>query len=140
MQLQKELLRCLRGDLPPTVRETLGNITFHQADALRLLHQRGALTMTELAEAMSASLSSMTQLADRMVHLGLAVRLSDPDDRRIVRLDLSDSARSGVEELTTVQQQALLEAFEVLTDHELSTLMTLLQTLAQSPAVLRQAS
>jgi DNA-binding MarR family transcriptional regulator len=48
-----------------------------------------ALTMGELSEALCVPLSSATRLVDGLVASGYAVRLSDPTDRRIVRVALS---------------------------------------------------
>jgi DNA-binding MarR family transcriptional regulator len=46
-------------------------------------------TMKDLSERLNVSQSTVTQLAERLVKRGLAERVPDPNDRRIVRLRLS---------------------------------------------------
>jgi len=58
---------------------------------LSFLHQNPGSTMGELSQALSVPLYAATRMVDNLVENGLADRLSDPDDRRIVRVTLTDS-------------------------------------------------
>lgn len=58
-----------------------------------ILCQKSNLTMGELSSALSVPLSTATRMIDWMVDNGYATRLPDPEDRRIVRVALTDTGR-----------------------------------------------
>jgi DNA-binding MarR family transcriptional regulator len=55
-------------------------------------------TMGRLSERLNVRQNALTQAADRLVNHGLAERLSDPTDRRIVRLRLTTTGEAWVRE------------------------------------------
>lgn len=55
-------------------------------------------TMGRLSERLHVRQNALTQAADRLVNHGLAERLSDPADRRIVRLRLTATGEAWVRE------------------------------------------
>lgn len=55
-------------------------------------------TMGRLSEKLRIKASALTQAADRAIRQGLVERLSDPDDRRIVRLRLTAGGRKWTQE------------------------------------------
>ena len=55
-------------------------------------------TMGRLSERLGVRQNALTQAADRLVKRGLAERLSDPTDRRIVRLRLTETGAAWVRE------------------------------------------
>lgn len=57
------------------------------------IYRKSNLTMGELSSAMAVPLSTATRIADWLVSKGYAQRLPDPEDRRIVRIALTDSGR-----------------------------------------------
>lgn len=86
-------------------------------------------TMGRLSERLGVRQNALTQVADRLIGQGLAERLGDPSDRRIVRLRLTEPGRRLVSErrakriahLTTLWQEldiaereAFLSAVQVL--------------------------
>jgi len=56
----------------------------------------GGETMGKLSERLGVRQNALTQAADRLVKHGLAERLSDPSDRRIVRLRLTETGSAWV--------------------------------------------
>lgn len=58
-------------------------------------------TMGRLSERLHVRQNALTQAADRLVNHGLAERLSDPTDRRIVRLRLTATGEAWVRERTS---------------------------------------
>ena len=65
--------------------------TLHRVTSI--LYRKPNSTMGELSQALSVPLYTATRLVDSLVENGLADRLSDPDDRRIVRVTLTDDGR-----------------------------------------------
>lgn len=134
--LQPALRHRFRATIPPEARgkmqETLAEVTTSQLEALMLLHQgRSGLSMHQLAVALSITPSSATQLMDRLVRTGLVERLREEEDRRLVRVQLSESARRRFEDMLRVHLDSLAAVTEPLSDEELGTLVDLLARIAQ---------
>lgn len=97
-----------------------------------LLHQAGsAVSMHQLAEAQSITPSSATQLVDRLVRIGLVERLREDEDRRLVRVQLSEAARQRFEEMMRLHLRSLAAVTAPLSDDDLRSLVELLARLAQ---------
>ena len=74
-------------------------LTFAQAHALRLLDPELPLPMSALAERLFCDASNVTGIADRLESRGLAVRESDPADRRVKLLTITDAGRALADSL-----------------------------------------
>jgi DNA-binding MarR family transcriptional regulator len=111
-----------------------GGATLYQMGALRHLVKNGPLTMNELAARMDISPSSATQLVDRLVHHGLAVRNPDPDDRRVLRVDVSGPAKEAVRDFEKNTTRRLESLVAPLTDDELELLASLAERIVQEEA------
>ena len=134
--LQPALRHRFRATIPAdaraTMHETMEQVTASQLEALMLLHQAGsAVSMHQLAEAQSITPSSATQLVDRLVRIGLVERLREDEDRRLVRVQLSEAARQRFEEMMRLHLRSLAVVTEPLSDPDLRALVDLLTRLAQ---------
>lgn len=113
--------------------EDVEGVTSYQLEALVwLMSSPGGIPMNDLARAQGVGLSSGTALADRLVRHGLAVRSSDPADRRVVRLAATERAKSIVERFQAERRAQLMELMAALDDEELATLTRLMRTMAQA--------
>lgn len=133
--LQPRLRARMRSALPPETRERLRaqmeELTASQFEVLMLLRRHpGGITMGELAAAHSSTPATATPLVERLVRLGMVERLRDGEDRRVVRVRLSDPAHERCEELVDLGMQHLREVTRALSDAELETLVELLTKLA----------
>ena len=72
----------------------------------------GATTSSELAEEMGITLPSATSLVDRLVKNGWVTREPDPNDRRIIRLGVTDQGMA----VCVMMKKKRLKAFNVLID------------------------
>ncbi len=90
-ELLPEIMRRLHGDRP--VPAGLRALTLPQARTLRTVAFRPHCTMGELARELHVTLGAATGLVDRLVQQGLVARLPDVRDRRVVRLELTESGR-----------------------------------------------
>jgi len=129
--LRHRLRATIPADAQAQMKESMEEVTGSQLEALVLLHQSpSGLSMHELAEAQSITPSSATQLVDRLVKMELVERLREDEDRRLVRVHLSESARRKFEEMLRLHLRGLAAVTEALTDEELRTLADLLSRLA----------
>jgi len=83
------LLGLIRWLSPP-------GLSLTAAAALTTLERSGPRRLTELAAAEGVSQPAMTQLVGRLEASGLVERSADPEDGRVVRVQLTDAGRDLV--------------------------------------------
>jgi DNA-binding MarR family transcriptional regulator len=133
-ELQPRMRRWMTRAIPADIHAEMGAITVQQMHALHTIARRGAVTMGELAGCLdAASLSSATQMSDRLVKLGLVQRMSDPGDRRLVRVALSPRGTELLTRREAAWREGVSRLLEGLTDDECATLVRLLERAAGSP-------
>jgi DNA-binding MarR family transcriptional regulator len=89
-------------------------------------------TMRELSRALSVPLSTATRMVSLWVDNGWARRLSDPDDRRIIRVALTDSGRRIHDIMEDFLGQHARMILACLTAEERIILLTLLGKVAST--------
>lgn len=94
------------------------DITTAQAYTLLELHERGRVTMNQLAAEMRLHGTTMTRMVDALVEKGLAERSQDPEDRRIVRVATTSRGEETVASLQRGKREFLAAAFAQLSDEE----------------------
>jgi DNA-binding MarR family transcriptional regulator len=109
------------------LRKTEG-ISPSQYNLLRILRGAGVegRTMSEIAERMINRDPDVTRLADRTVKLGLARRVRDGDDRRVVKLFITEKGREMLSRLDPAVEKFLKQALGGLGPKRLKLLRDLL--------------
>ncbi len=128
-ELLPEIIRRLRGRQP--MPRGLRTLTVPQLRALAMIAFHTHCTMSGLAKGLHITLGAATGLVDRLIQQRLVTRASDPQDRRVVRLELTPAgrrahlaavrqARQRVEEalarLTPAQREQVREGLRLLRD------------------------
>ncbi|HEV3125359.1 MAG TPA: MarR family transcriptional regulator [Candidatus Dormibacteraeota bacterium] len=130
LDLMPRMRRRIEARFPDDLREELAVATPYQLEALLAMDAPGGITMNALARTQRISDSSCTALADRLVRQGLAERVSDPSDRRVVRLVPTGLAQRFVERFRAAKRCAALELLAALDDSELETFVALVRKMA----------
>ena len=97
-----------------------------------LANRSSAPTMGELSTGLNIPLSTATRLMDWLVQSNYLIRFSDPDDRRIVRIKMSEQGNQLYKiflERTTIRVEKLLSTFS---EDEKSQLFYLMDKLMNS--------
>jgi DNA-binding MarR family transcriptional regulator len=97
-----------------------------------ILYRNTNPTMGELSQALAVPLPTVTRIVDWFVGNGYAQRLPDANDRRIVRVAYTDKGRRLHEAIANYLAQSVQEIVGCLTDHEQTTLLTLLRKIASA--------
>ena len=84
------------------------------------------LSVKELAESIHVTPGAITQFADALIEKGLVKRESDANDRRIVRMKLTTSGRNQFEVLNKEFLASATQAFDALSNEEITQLISLL--------------
>ncbi|PON12245.1 MarR family transcriptional regulator [Candidatus Entotheonella serta] len=77
-------------------------ITYNHFFILLCLWEREGMNVKEMAEQLCLDSSSLTGHLDRMERAGLVERQADPNDRRAIRIVLTDKGRDLQEQVTPI--------------------------------------
>ncbi len=100
-----------------------GRLSLVHLNVLMLLDEDGPMPMRGLAEALDVSQASATGIVDRMEQRGLVVRERDDQDRRIVRVGITDEGQALIAGLAAERRDHVAEMADRLTDDELAGLL-----------------
>jgi DNA-binding MarR family transcriptional regulator len=89
-----------------------GQVTLSQLQGLRYLLHNEQRLMSDLAEGLGISYPAATKTVERLVKKGLVARESDPADRRVVKVQLTERGRQLVEEIDATMNQSLASVLE----------------------------
>lgn len=107
-------------------------LTAAQAYTLLTIDEHGPATMNELATEMRLHGTTMTRMVDALVEKELATRSHDPEDRRIVRVDLTARGQETVQMLRSIKRQFLATAFARLSEDERAAVLKAMRQLTST--------
>jgi DNA-binding MarR family transcriptional regulator len=96
---------------------------------LALTHPREPMTMGDLSRALDVPLSTATRIVDLLVKSNSLVRLPDPDDRRVVRVALTETGTAMYRAINDAMQRRVQRMLRPFTPEERETLIALLRKL-----------
>jgi DNA-binding MarR family transcriptional regulator len=95
------------------------DITHSQWFVLTMIDHFKIRSIKDIAEAMEMSSSAATQLVDPLVQNGCVTRQEDPEDRRLVQLELSLKGKDHIAATKHNRINEMADIFDALTDKEL---------------------
>jgi DNA-binding MarR family transcriptional regulator len=107
-------------------------LTMTQLRVLFILRTEPGLTAGVLAERLGTTPSTLTRIMDRLVSSRLVRRVSDDDDRRLVRHYLSETGLETVGEMERQGRARMYEVFRRLTPEQLESVVYALRALNQA--------
>ncbi len=132
VQLRPAVLAKMHESVPPELSAEFESITVHQLKALVALPAEG-MTMHELARSLGITGATACSLADRLVAQDLAVRATDPTDRRVVRLRPSERGAELAGRHRQARRRSVAALFELLSDEQVAAWIDIMETLAGVP-------
>jgi MarR family 2-MHQ and catechol resistance regulon transcriptional repressor len=112
-------------------RSTIGDLTYSQFAVLETLYHLGPMTQGEISQKILKSLSNMTTVIDNLERDRLVRRERDANDRRVIRVHLTDAGSSKLEAVLPGHVAALVEEFSILSAKEQETLGELCKKLGK---------
>lgn len=94
------------------------SLTGPQLTVVKMLEQMGDLSLTELSDAIRAQNSTVTGIVDRMEREGIVERVRSTEDRRVVRIHLTEKGHKLAEEIPVEPIAIFRSALEGLTRDE----------------------
>lgn len=102
------------------------DLSFGQMHVLMLLHERGALTVGQLAEMLGVSMPSVSSQLDRLEEHRLVVRRRDEPDRRLVHVVLTAGGARDAEAAAGFRRELADQVLNGFDEEELRALLTVL--------------
>lgn len=101
------------------------------------LYRADGLTQTELSDLLELEKATVGKTIDRLEENGWILRKSDPSDRRVNRIHLTDKFAPHIEELQAKSNDVISDAFSHLDEKEFSKLV---DDLIQARSILLELS
>ncbi|MDP2671627.1 MAG: MarR family transcriptional regulator [bacterium] len=96
------------------------HITHSQWFILKTIEHYKSVSIKDIAETLGMSSSAATQLVDGLVQAGFVIRQENPNDRRLVRLELSPKGKRHIAATKENRITEMAQVFDALNDKELA--------------------
>jgi DNA-binding MarR family transcriptional regulator len=99
---------------------------------VEFLGNEGARMMREVAEHLTVAVNSMTSIVDNLEKKRLVRRRRSQEDRRVIRVELTDAGRDIYQSLTDMNRRLLRSMLGALTEDEQEIFMVLFRKIARA--------
>jgi MarR family transcriptional regulator, organic hydroperoxide resistance regulator len=110
--IMKEFARHQSGEFYKT------KITMPQFFVLDMLKHNGGSKMSDMARFLNVTTAAMTGIVGRLVRDGYVMRLSDPKDRRIIKVDLTAKGAKVIKDMVERRKQITMKIFSSISSRE----------------------
>ncbi|NEC09614.1 MarR family transcriptional regulator [Streptomyces sp. SID7909] len=107
-------------------------VTLPQFRMLVLLSTQGPSKLVALADLLGTAPSSTMRMVDRLISIGLALRETNPDNRRETLLRLTDDGRRTVQDVTRRRHHEITAIVQKMASEQRATLVQALNTFSQA--------
>jgi len=111
-----------------TIKE--GGLTVSQFAVLEILYHKGDLRISEIIEKILSTGGNMTVVIDNLAKVNLVKRCTDPKDRRVNLISITDEGRSLISDIFPKHIENINGIFSNLTSEEKINLISLLKKLS----------
>ena len=87
-------------------------LTVPQVHMVLSIHERGSVTIKQLAEALGVKAPAASTMVERLVELGVLTREENPADRREVLVQVSPAEESKIRQIERCKFQLIMELLE----------------------------
>ncbi len=116
--MRKKMMKADKGDLH-----------MGQLHILSFIQEQPGITMTDIADLMRVSSPTATSFVDRLVKLEYIVRRHDTENRKLVRLDLTELGKNKLKEKMAEKKRIIADVLSVLSPEDQKSLLSILTTI-----------
>lgn len=132
VQVLQAATRVLAGVALRSLDVLDGTVSLPQFRVLAVLADLGCSRSVQVADGLGLDASTVTRLADRLVAAGYIVRGSDPGNRTVVTLELTDAGRDLVIQVVEWRRRELTRILGQLAPADRDTLTAALRQLIEA--------
>jgi DNA-binding MarR family transcriptional regulator len=100
-------------------RPNQGKMPHSYYHVLKILDKHGNLPMSKIGRNVHISKSNMTSLIDKLVENGLAERLPDQNDRRVINISITDKGKDVLKDWRKQSNNEIKKSLSVLSEEDL---------------------
>lgn len=126
MEVVPLVMRTIRAEMR---RHRQADLSVIQFRALAFLRREAGASLSEVADHIGLTLPSTSKMVDSLVENGLITRAAAPDDRRRIRLNLTDHGQATLQAMREATEARLAERLAALPPAERALVMRALQAL-----------
>ena len=108
-----------------------GSPSYAQQRMLRMIAAEDGISQKEMQTRLAITPASLSELLNKLAEKGLVIRTRDENDRRRIRLSLTDKGRQAIDVLASAKDE---ELFAALNQEERAQLRQLLEKLERGMA------
>jgi MarR family transcriptional regulator, organic hydroperoxide resistance regulator len=101
-----------------------------QLKAMTAFHEDRHYSMGELCKIANVKMPSMTEVVDKLVEEGFVERVRDTEDRRVVKVQLTDSGKKAHGGILKTREQELMNIFGCLDEKQRTRLLKSLRAVS----------
>jgi DNA-binding MarR family transcriptional regulator len=117
--------RIIKGSM--IYKSALYHLSLLQIQALEFLSRNEHAQMSEIADYLRIELSSATSLLNKLYELRLVERQNDPNDRRLVRIILTEEGKRLIKEASRERNEKVERILSFLPDTDKNELLRILK-------------
>ena len=106
-------------------------LTLSQITILEILSRNKESNMSDMARSMNVTTAAMTGIVDRLVRDGYVTRISDPADRRVVKIKLTGKGGAAVRSALENKKHMITRIFRVLPQRERDEYLKILERIRE---------
>lgn len=114
-------------------------LNMQEMRVVEFIGEKGPRIMRELAEELGVAVNTVTGIVDELEELKLVSRQKSPEDRRINRVELTESGRSTYGEVSEMTLRFMCTMLGALTEDEQEIFMVLFRKIARAARTGAQA-
>ena len=99
--------------------------------AVSVLCRKGSLSMSALAQEMQISKQQLTPLVYKLINQGLLIKKKDQDDRRVVRIEITEQGRNMFREVFAEMKHDFVARLKILPNEEIDELDWMLKRIRE---------
>lgn len=111
------------------------NITIAQCVVLQILARNNNCKMSDLSDEIGVTLSNITGMIDRLEKEGLVRRGADPDDRRIIRIQLTAKGNDIAKRIFNRKRKNLTMILSKLSDSDKINLLKIMEKVGDAAGI-----
>ena len=124
---------------PHSVQE-MESLPLAQLRLLWAVYHAGDAPMKDFSDRLEVSQSTVTQSADKLVRRGLIERIADPNDRRVVRLKMSETGRTLLNETAAENRVFMRSVWDAMSEVERASVVSGMETFIRHAEQVREKS
>lgn len=108
-----------------------GSLSIFQIHTLLFLKENSGVNMSEIASFLQIELPSATSLVSKLVDRGLVQRLPDKEDRRVVKIELTETGTRLLSQTAELRSNKIKQLLTYLSDKQKHDLVTIMRTIKE---------